>query len=289
MKKPLPKVAAVHDLSGLGRSSLMAVIPILNTKKIQVCPLPTAILSTHTGGFHHMHIRDLSDDIPPYLAHWRRLGLEFAGIYTGYLGSVRQIDMMKEFIRWAGAAHTRIVIDPVLGDSGKLYQAFDEQMCAGMRSLVRLADIITPNLTEAAILLKEDYPDGILSREQVKRWLYRLHEMGPAQVIMTGLRLDQNRVANVCYDGKKDQYYRVVSEYLPVFFPGTGDVFASVLVGDVITGKSVAQGMRDAAEFVCRCIKATLPDCQDVREGVFIERELDWLRHGRNELKLEKF
>ncbi len=236
-----------------------------------------------------MHIKDLTDDMTPYLAHWKRVGIHFAGIYTGYLGSVRQMDIMREFISSYEREKTTVIIDPVLGDSGRLYQAFDENMCAGMRSFVKNANIITPNLTEAAILLNEEYPDGILSDKQVKEWLKRLREMGPGFVVMTGIRIGEDKIANVCYDGEKDAFFKVVSDYVPVFFPGTGDVFSSVLTADVITGKGVAQGMRDAAEFVSRCIKTTLPDCVDVREGVFIERELHWLRHGRNELKLESF
>ena len=153
-----PRVAAIHDMSGFGRCSLTVAIPILSAMGIQCCPLPTAFLSTHTGGFEGFTFLDMTDELPKVAAHWKSLGLEFQAVYSGFLGSERQIAIVEDFLREFRGADTAAVIDPVMGDHGEVYQTYTPAMCAGMARLAELADVIVPNLTEAAVLLGEEEP-----------------------------------------------------------------------------------------------------------------------------------
>jgi len=173
------KVVAIHDLSGFGRCSLTVIIPILSAMGIQVCPVPTAILSTHTGGFDNMVFKDLTDYISLCYQHYKSLNLEFDAIYSGFLASSAQIDCCFEFFRGsegdAGFSNALKIVDPVMGDNGKPYKTYTKELCSRMNELVSIADIITPNLTEAAILLDEDYSPN-LNQETAQEWLKRLCE-----------------------------------------------------------------------------------------------------------------
>ncbi len=159
-----PRVAAIHDLSGFGRCSLTVAIPILSAMGLQCCPLPTAFLSTHTGGFEGFTFLDMTEEMPRVAAHWKSLDLRFQAIYSGFLGSVRQIDIVENFIREFRREDTVVVVDPVMGDHGEVYQTYTSAMCAGMARLAELADVITPNLTEAALLLGLPYERRIRGR-----------------------------------------------------------------------------------------------------------------------------
>jgi pyridoxine kinase len=185
------KVAAIHDLSGMGRVSLTVVIPILSSMGFQVCPLPTAILSNHTQ-YPDFTFLDLTDEMPRIIAEWKRLEVEFDAIYTGYLGSPRQIQIVSDFIRDFRRKDSLTVIDPVLGDNGKLYSNFNESMVAEMQHLVTHADVITPNLTELFYLLDRPYKESNTDQE-LKEYLRCLSDKGPEVVIITGVgRTPQN-------------------------------------------------------------------------------------------------
>lgn len=186
MSRLIKKVAAIHDLSGFGRASLTTVIPILSTMGIQVCPVPTAILSTHTSNFTGYSFIDLTDYMEEHIAHWKKLNLEFDCIYSGFLGSPRQIKIVSDFVDHFGHKDNLVVVDPVMGDNGSLYGTMGEEMVVEMRKLVSKADIITPNFTEAAFLLGEKYKETT-TEEEVKNWLVRISEMGPKIVIITSV------------------------------------------------------------------------------------------------------
>ena len=164
MEKIIKKVAAIHDLSGFGRSSLTNIIPILSTMGIQVCPLPTAILSTHTGGFTDFSFIDLTDNMEKMMDHWSKLDLEFDCIYSGFLGSHKQIDIVSRFIDRFGHKNNLVVIDPVLGDSGELYSTMGCEMVEEMKKLITKADIITPNFTEVCLLLDKEYVENNIKK-----------------------------------------------------------------------------------------------------------------------------
>ena len=186
MNHPVKRIAAIHDLSGFGRSSLTVVIPIISTMGIQVCPLPTALLSTHTSEFKNYYIKDLSNDMNGIIRHWKDLEINFDAVYSGFLGSPGQIQIVRNFIRDFKKEAQFIIVDPVLGDDGETYSTINHEMITGMRSLIEEADIITPNLTEAAFLLDEPQIENI-DTETVKDWARRLSGKGPEITIITSV------------------------------------------------------------------------------------------------------
>ncbi|WP_028577259.1 pyridoxamine kinase [Desulfomicrobium escambiense] len=275
MHSVIQRVAAIHDLSGFGGGSLSAVIPILSAMGIQVCSLPTAILSTHTGGFTDFHFRDLSDDMRLIITHWRRLSLSFAAIYSGFLGSVEQIDIVRDFIRDFRNPDTLVVVDPVLGDDGRLYNTMGEGMVAGMRSLVASADVITPNITEAALLLGESSLPTPSDTAEIKVWTAALSDLGPRCVIITSVPEDSVRGTSVvAYDRAAGRYWKVACPYIPACYPGTGDIFASVISGSLLQGDSLPLSLDRAVQFVSMAIRTTFGHNFPEREGVFLERVL---------------
>lgn len=275
MHSVIQRVAAIHDLSGFGGGSLSAVIPILSAMGIQVCSLPTAILSTHTGGFTDFHFRDLTDDMRLIITHWRRLSLSFAAIYSGFLGSVEQIGIVRDFIRDFRNPDTLVVVDPVLGDDGKLYDTMAEGMVAGMRSLVASADVITPNITEAGLLLGETTLPAPSDTAEIKAWTRALSNLGPRCVIITSVPEESVRGTSVvAYDREAGRYWKVACPYIPACYPGTGDIFASVISGSLLQGDSLPLSLDRAVQFVSMAIRTTFGHNFPEREGVFLERVL---------------
>lgn len=269
------RVAAIHDLSGFGRCSLTVILPILSTMGVQVCPVPTAILSTHTGGLGDVVLRDLTDYIQPALEHYQRLELDFECVYSGFLSDVEQIDRCLSFFgSYPDALH---VVDPVMGDHGKPYRTCTPAMRARMAELVHVADIITPNLTEVCILLGQDNIYDPLSTSRAKSMLARLSELGPRYVVITGVELASGGLANIGYDRDRSAFWRVDCEYVPVSYPGTGDLYASVLTGGMLTGDSLPIAMDRASRFTELAIKTTYSYGADPRHGVMLEKSLRWL------------
>lgn len=270
----IQRVAAVHDLSGFGGGSLSAVIPILSAMGIQVCALPTAILSTHTGGFTDFHFRDLTEDMPRIVEHWRRLGLSFAGIYSGFLGSPTQIGIVGEMIRDFSQGAPLVVIDPVLGDDGVLYETMTADMVSEMRHLVSRADVITPNITEAAFLL-DTAPVSVISKAELRHWVHGLADMGPRCVIITSVPEDDGRGTSViAFDRVTQRFWKVACPYIPARYPGTGDIFASVITGSLLQGDSLPLSLDRSVQFVSMAIRATFGHDFPERDGVFLERVL---------------
>ncbi len=272
-----PRVAAIHDLSGVGRCSLSVILPVLSAMGVQACPVPTAVLSSHTGGFGTPQLRDLTDYILPALEHYRQLNLDFECVYSGFLGSAEQIDHCREF--FLAYPQSLVVVDPVMGDHGKLYRTCTDSMREGMGKLVAMAQVITPNLTEAYILLDESFSHEPLSSTKAKSMLARLSEKGPQQVVITGVSLATGEYANIGYDRRHNAYWKAVGDYVPVAYPGTGDVFASVLTGSFLMGDSLPMAMDRATRYVELTVKTTFGYSSDPREGVMLERTLEWLTH----------
>ena len=247
---------------------------------VQVCPVPTTVFSTHTGGLGSVEQRDLSDFTLPCLEHYRRLGLEFECVYSGFLSSQEQIDhCLKFFSTYQDAL---AVVDPVMGDHGRPYRTITPQMRSRLGELVRVADIITPNLTEACMLLKIPYFNEGLSRAQAKSLLVRLSELGPNYVVITGAPMASGSIANIGYDRQNNSFWYIDCDYVPVSYPGTGDLFASVLTGGFLTGDSLPMAMGRATYFVERCIKTTFSYSSDTRYGVMLEKELGVLIDRQN-------
>ena len=271
------RVAAIHDISGFGRCSLTVILPTLSAMGVQTCPIPTAVLSTHTGGLGEVAIRDLTDFIPAALEHYKRLDLSFDAIYSGFLGSQEQIDHCLSFFK--AFPDALVVVDPVMGDHGKPYKTCGKELQQRMSELVSAADIITPNLTEACILLGKEYDHSPMTHSQARSLLARLSEKGPSKVVVTSVQLATGEMANIGYDRDRGAYWYVPCDYVPVSYPGTGDLYASVLVGSLLTGDSLSIAMGRASRFVEHAIKTTFSYGTDTRYGVMLEQALPELMH----------
>lgn len=242
---------------------------------IQVCSLPTAVLSTHTGGFTDFHFRDLTDDMQRIIKHWRRLSLAFAGIYSGFLGSAEQIVIVGDFISHFRTDTSLVIVDPVLGDDGQLYDTMDASMVEGMKTLIATADVITPNITEAALLLGATPLPRLFRKNEIKEWAKSLSALGPQCVIITSVPEDHERgTAVIAFDRATDRYWKVSCPYIPACYPGTGDIFASVITGSLLQGDSLPLSLDRAVQFVSMAIRATFGHNFPEREGVFLERVL---------------
>jgi len=277
MKNIIPRVAAIHDLSGFGRCALTVIIPVLSSMGVQVCPLPTAILSTHSGGFDDFTFHDFSDSMKAYADHWKSIGVTFDCIYSGFLGSANQIDIVAEFFEdFKGDEKQLIVVDPVMGDEGVLYKTYTDEMQKKMRLLVEKAHIITPNFTEACFLTNRPYTEEPLDETEIKHLLMDLSSMGPETVVITGVKLDKNRLANVSYNRIDDIYWRVIYHPVPVEYPGTGDVFTSVLIGSLLRGDNLPMAIDRATQFISYAVRITYGYRTPVREGIMLEKVLPW-------------
>lgn len=275
MRNPVPRVAAIHDLSGFGRASLTVAIPILSTMGVQVCPLPTAVLSTHTVEYTDYTLIDLTSKMDGVLDHWERLGLRFQGVYSGFTASVRQMDSVARCIRNCLAPEGLAVVDPVLGDNGVLDPTMTPEMVRGMRHLIQSAHLITPNYTEVCLLLGDTWqsaPDFDFVLEQLRR----LSAMGPQTVVATSVPLlnRPDHSAVVAYERNADRFWKIDCSIIPAHYPGTGDAFASVLTGSLIQGDSLPLALDRAVQFVTLGIRATFGLGMPTREGILLERVL---------------
>lgn len=268
------RIAAIHDLSGIGRTSLMAVIPILSTMGFNVCPLPTAILSNHSQ-YPDFSFLDLTEEMPRIIDQWEKLGVTFDSIYTGYMGSPRQIEIVCGFIERFRTADTLVVVDPVLGDNGHLYSKMTQEMVEEMRRLACRADVLTPNLTEAFALLDRPYKTDCTT-EELKDLIAELSEMGPDTVIITGVPVPgQSGLTSVIARSKSDlRTWKVTCPYLPAHYPGTGDSFTSVITGSLLQGDSLPIALDRAAQFILQGIRSTFGYRMDNRDGILLERVL---------------
>ncbi|MGN0627294.1 MAG: pyridoxamine kinase [Oscillospiraceae bacterium] len=272
MEKRPARVAAIHDLSGFGRCSISVILPVLSAMGVQVCPVLTAVLSAHTGGLGDVVFRDLTDYIHPTLEHYKKLGIDFEAVYSGFLGSEEQVGSCLEFFK--AYPNALKVVDPVMGDNGKAYKTCGESLQKGMKELVAVADLITPNKTEAAMLLGESYNTSPMSRSEARSLLLRLSRLGPKCVVVTGVELASGELANIGYDGENGSFWYVPCEYVPVSYPGCGDIYASVLTGAMLGGASLPIAMGKATAFAELCVKTTFSYGSDPRYGVMLESVL---------------
>lgn len=229
-------------------------LPLISAMKIQACPLPTAILSVHTG-FESHYIDDYTTRMRPYMENWRENGLEFDGICTGFLGSVEQIGIVEDFLREFKREGTKVMVDPVMGDYGRLYASYTPEMCTEMRRLLAHADLVTPNLTEACELLGIPYPkDGVASDEELFRMVEELSRRGPGQVVITGLHEGEETIKNVIYErGKGTEILRV--KKIGGDRSGAGDAFSAIVAGNLVKGENLSTAVQKAAIFISKLMK----------------------------------
>lgn len=281
MKNKTPQVAAIHDLSGYGRASLTVVIPILSSMGIQVCPLPTAVLSSHTG-YEGFHCIDLTEHLPSLINHWKKLNLKFDAIYSGYLGSHEQIEIVTNFIKGFKKDDQLVIVDPVMGDNGELYPGIKDSLVNEMKKLTSHADIITPNLTEAAFLLDKDLSKNS-HIDDIKSVAKELSHNGPDTVIITSVPgIEPNTTATITYCRKDDKYIYTANEYIPASYPGTGDAFTSVLTGSLIKGEKLEESLKKASGFILKGIQATIDTKHDPLNGINQEKILPLLSNSFN-------
>lgn len=279
MKNPLPKVAAIHDICGYGRCSLTVAIPILATMGFEVCPLPTAVLSSHTL-FPDFVILDMTDELPKIIDHWKKMDLKFDGIYSGFLGSARQVDIVAGFIKHFETPETLVVVDPVMADHGQLYPTMPPEMVGEMKKLAAISKIITPNLTEAAFLLDRQTPEA-LTEQQAKDWLRALTDLGPEMAVITSAPMANRLTAStvIGFDRVDNRFWTTDRPFVPTQYHGTGDIFASVLTGSLMQGDSLPVAMDRSAQFVATTIRATFGyrESELGHHEVLLERALNTL------------
>ncbi len=272
----MKKVVTIQDISCFGKCSLTVALPIISAMGIETAVIPTAVLSTHTGdGFTGYTFHDLSDDISGISNHWKSIGLKFDAIYTGYLGSASQVQIMSDFFDDFGTDDNFIVVDPVLGDSGKLYAGFTDEFVSEMRRLCAKADYILPNMTEAAFLLGIPYIDDC-GESQAKEILKKLAELGCKVPVLTGVRNGELHGAGA-YDSEKDEFCFAYSKHINRNLHGTGDIFASVFTGAVTLGKSLRQALDMSVRYIYDCIEVTMPYFDEMWYGNCFELCLDRL------------
>ena len=281
---PPPRIAAIHDLSCLGRCALTVILPTLSVMGYQVVPIPTVLLSTHTGGFQDIYIRDLTPDMEQITDHFSKLGTTFRAIYTGFLGNAEQIESVDAIIDRFGDTPDEsgntplILIDPVMGDDGALYSTYTRELVRGIKRLSRRATVLTPNLTEACLLTDMPY----LSTEKMtvgeaiayaEALLQDLTKMTNARIVITGIHLENGDVANLGRDedGKR---FLVRRPHNGCTYPGTGDLFASVLLGELLSGNRFEQACEKAADFTGEVICHSRTLSTEPRYGVALEQHL---------------
>ena len=273
-----PRIAAIHDLSCFGRCSLTIALPVLSAMGCQCCPLPTALLSSHTG-FPCNTFLYLTVEMGRIADHWAAMDLQFDAIYSGFLGSADQVDTVARFFDTFKKSDTAVIVDPVMGDHGTAYRTCTPELCRGMRVLAENSDVITPNLTEAALLLDRPYEE--IRQADAYEVVRRLSLGGRRSVVLTGYSSEPGQTGTLCFDRDSGESKAVQTPREPQDFSGTGDLFASVLAGGVAKGVPLFQAAQAAADFVRDCIARTLAEGLTEQDGVDFEPLLGQLTSSK--------
>lgn len=271
----MKRIVTIQDISCVGKCSLTVALPIISAMGIEAAIVPTAVLSTHTQ-FKNFTFRDLSEDIPLIQKHWKEENFKFDGIYTGYLGSIKQIDILKDFFKTFKTNNNFIFIDPVMGDNGKLYVGFNQEFADEMAKLCKMADIIVPNLTEASAMLNMEYKEKY-TEEEIKQILIDLSKLGPKKVVLTGVSFKENELGVMSYDKDTNKFFSYFREKIPVKYHGTGDIFSSTLVGAIVNGNSVEEALKIAVDYVWETINDTFKTNKKDAYGVNFESKIPYL------------
>ena len=253
----MKRIITVQDISCVGKCSLTVALPVISAMGVEACVLPTAVLSTHTA-FKGFTFRDLTGDITAITSHWQQEKISFDAIYTGYLGSIEQIDLMHKLINDFGGGSTRVIVDPCMADNGNLYSGFTPDFAKAMAGLCSKADVIVPNLTEASFLLGLPYIAAGYDKNYIEDLLQKLAALGARRIVLKGISFDDKKIGIACYDSDSQKTIWYFHEKMPQNFHGTGDIFASVLTGALVRDFSLDKACRLAADFVVESIKATL-------------------------------
>ena len=270
------RIALINDITGFGRCSIAVELPLISALKVQACPLPTAILSAHTGFSQH-YMDDYTDHMRPYMENWQALDIKFDGICTGFLGSAAQINIVLDFLRMFKTKETLIMMDPVMGDYGRLYSSYTPEMCREMKRLLAYADLVTPNLTETCELLDLPYPgQGKVSPSQLQEMAEALSEKGPGKVVITGLT-DGDQLHNFIYErgcpGTMVSVQKIGGDR-----SGTGDAFMAIVAASLVKGEELTASVRKAADFISKSLAYTVALDLPWNYGICFEEYLTELR-----------
>ncbi|MBQ3105699.1 MAG: pyridoxamine kinase [Lachnospiraceae bacterium] len=271
----MKRIVTVQDISCVGKCSLTVALPIISAMGVETAIIPTAVLSTHTM-FSEFTCKDLTDQIRPITKHWQKEGLGFDAVYTGYLGSFEQIDLMAEMFDTFRTQRNMVVVDPAMADNGKLYPAFDPAFAKKMATLCGKADIIVPNITEASFMTDTEYRETY-DEAYVKELLQRLAALGSRISILTGVGLEPGTTGAMGYDREKEEYFRYTHKRLPASYHGTGDIFSSSFTGALVNGLSWKDALEVAAEYTAECIRVTMEDPEGCWYGVNFETVIPYL------------
>lgn len=266
------RVAAIHDISCFGKCSLTVALPIISAAGIECAGIPTAVLSTHTGGFSGYTFRDLTEDIMPVANHWKKEGLTFDAVYTGYLGSVEQIDLVCQAVDTFGTDDTLLIVDPVMADHGRLYGGFPDNFPKEMVRLCAKADIITPNITEAAFMTDMPYVEAPHTEEYINGLLTGLRKITGGKIVLTGVSFNTGEIGAACLDGDNLEY--IFTPKVDAAYHGTGDIFTSTLTCGILRGKALKESALIAAKYTAGCIRRTKEKHPEVQYGVNFEAEI---------------
>ena len=261
------RVLTVQDISCLGQCSLTVALPILSACGMETCIIPSAVLSTHTGGFKNYTFRDLTEDIPKIREHWESENISFDAVYTGYLGSTKQIEYVEEIFGSLLKLNAKIFVDPAMADNGKLYVGFDDNFVREMAKLCGKADVIMPNITEACLMTGQEYKESY-DKEYITELFKKLNALGAECIVLTGVSYDEGSTGVAVYENGEYLYYK--HKKIAGGCHGTGDVFASAFVGAAMKGKSMIEAAKIAADYTLLCIENTVGD-EDHRYGVKFE------------------
>ncbi len=265
----MKRVLTIQDISCLGKCSLTIALPILSAMGVETVILPTAVLSTHTM-FKNFTVKDLSDQITPIVNHWKSEKVEFDGIYTGYLGTIEEIELMKGIFKDFKKDGSFVFVDPVMADNGKLYAAFNDEYVKKNAELCAGADVIVPNITEAAFMTGTEYREEY-GEDYIKLLLSRLNDLGAKVSVLTGVSLEKGKTGVYGYDRKAKEYFSYQNDRVDASYHGTGDLFSSTAVGALLRGKSLYEAFKIAADYTALTIEETLKNPKKPWYGVDFE------------------
>lgn len=272
----MKRIVTIQDISCVGKCSLTVALPIISAMGVETAILPTAVLSTHTM-FQNYTFKDLTDQMRPIAAHWKKEQIDFDAIYTGYLGSSDQIEIVADLFEEFRKEDNLIFVDPVMADNGKLYPLFDLAFARKMARLCSLADVIVPNITEACFLTGTEYRES-LEEKDVELLLHRLAQLGTRKaVVLTGVSLEEGKTGVAGLDVRTGETFRYIHPRIPVSYHGTGDIFSSTAVGALMNGLSLQDALKIAADYTVACIQETMDNDKEKKYGVNFELVLPQL------------
>lgn len=272
----MKRVLSIQDLSCIGKCSLTVALPIISAMGVETAIVPTAVLSTHTM-FNDFTFRDLTDDMDEIKKHWVKERFDFDAIYTGYLGSKEQIQIVTDYFDTFKDKQNYIIVDPAMADNGKLYTGFTPDFALEMAKLCSKADIILPNISEACFMLGKEYIGEDAAPSQIKELLTELTSLGAKVVVITGVKFGENDFGFMGYNTKTEGFFQYSTEEIPMKSHGTGDVFASTFTGALMNGYTVYNSLKIAADYTCACIKNSYNDPDAVNYAVNFEAEIPLL------------